>query len=451
MSSGVSYKMSSKSDNDEMFEICGSKLEQCSCFLTTKLGFAPARINRTVINHVARSLSTSDLNSEEVEAALIAAATVGETYFFRHRSHFDWVEQQWLPQWLERQGDRLLNRPLRVLSAGCASGEEAYTLAAVLWRKLADTDQSFEVTAFDVNEEFLDRAQNATYGLWSLRGVQIDRESDWLAIDGGTISVRPEVQRYVRFVEHNLLKSLDEVDELKGPFDLIVCRNVLIYFHDEAVQQAYANLGQVLDGQGALLVGPSDPGPSGSKELERQWEEGVRFYQKPSATPKSLAVPERLTPSQRSMKKTQDRSSRLTPAPPGGDPGFSSIDACAVARRLSRLSSTHLACDFLRCHLEDNPLDVEAHVLLALYCAETGDCEEAFQWGRRAVFLAPNEPYVIFVLSDICAQKGRAAGYRRYESWARELIQERPADEVLNYSNGCTVQQLREVLGGDGR
>ena len=65
-----------------------SKVERCARFLTNRLGFARERINARIIQHVARSLATRELNSDEVEAALIAAATVGETYFFRHRCHF---------------------------------------------------------------------------------------------------------------------------------------------------------------------------------------------------------------------------------------------------------------------------------------------------------------------------------------------------------------------------
>lgn len=134
-------------------------------------------------------------------------------------------------------------------------------------------------------------------------------------------------------------------------------------------------------------------------------------------------------------------------AAPGRPPSpRATVDANAIARRLSRLSSTEVACDFLRHHLDDHPLDVEAHVLAAMYCAELDRVEEAFEWGRRAVFLAPDAPYVIFVLADICARCHRIEGYRRYTQWARKLLRDRHGGDILQYSSGCTVDQLREVL-----
>ncbi len=441
--------MSLKLSPDDRREFA-SKFETCSSFLIDKLGFAPERINQHVIERIAHSLSKTDVSTDEAEAAIIAAATVGETYFLRHRLHFEWLQRQFLPRWTKRRQARLRLRPLRVLSAGCASGEEAYTLAAVLRRHLDDKRMPFEIVAFDVNELFLERAHSATYGLWSLRGVQIDEERDWLDIDSGSVSVEPSVQSRVRFVRHNLLTPLHEQRELSQPFDLIFCRNVLIYFHGGAVQRAYHNLLEALGEGGALVVGPSDPAPPDSLPLIRRWENDVRFYEPVCDTSEEPAstdiVPSSPPAPQLPPRPEEEDDSTQPPTEPCRSDVVSTINACSVARRLSRLSSTELACDFLRHHLRDDPMDVEAHVLLAMYLGELDRCDEAFQWGRRAVFLAPDAPYVLFVLGDTCARCERHEGYRRYVDWARELLKERDDDDVLRFSNGCTADQLREVL-----
>ena len=113
------------------------------------------------------------------------------------------------------------------------------------------------------------------------------------------------------------------------------------------------------------------------------------------------------------------------------------------------MSDTRVAVQFLEHHLGDRPVDVEAHVLGAHYAAEIERFQLAFQWGRRAVFLAPDAPYVVFLLADICARSGRDDLVGRYERWTDELLAERHPDEPLQYSDGCRVHQLREVLRGN--
>ena len=246
-------------------------------FLTEVLGFDADRVHRRVIERLSNSLAGGDTSVSEREAALIAAITVGETYFLRHKCHFSWIVDRWLP-------DRLTNRPsdddrpLRILCAGCASGEEPYSVASVLRRATSGTDIDFRITAFDVNGQFLARAREASYRLWSLRNIDLGAHNDWLRLDGSTVRVRPPVRDDVDFVEHNLLTPMAAAD-IVGPFDLILCRNVLIYFHQRAIETAYRHLTDVLADDGSLLVGPTDPGPPVDSELQESWNEDIRVFQ----------------------------------------------------------------------------------------------------------------------------------------------------------------------------
>lgn len=416
-------------------------------FLTGQLGFSGDRINRRTIERVLSSLSSRPLSTRQIEAALIAATTVGETYFMRHRQHFRWIASHWLPQW--RKSNQRPGATIRVLSAGCASGEEAYSVAAVLHRNLRHTEIDFEVVGCDVNDEFLHRAEACSYRLWSLRGLDLEEERDWLVIDdGGVVSVTSEIREKVRFVQHNLLAPLSPVAGPRGIFDLILCRNVLIYFHQDAIEVTYANLADVLDPSGTLVVGPSDPSPDGSTPLQCEWEEGVRVFRYTDRADESEQLGAQqyrslsfLEETSHAVVTTDDEARepqpRSTETPPG---------ACLIARSLSRLSDTRLAYDFLDQHLSEHPLDVEAHVLAALYAAELDNLDSAFELGRRAVFLAPEAPYVVFVLSDICARSDRRGLEKRYARWTSDLLEARSDDELLEYSDGTTVGQLKEVL-----
>lgn len=421
--------------DNEQSDSKGVVLERCLKFLSNDVGFSPARINHRAIKRVIGEMSAHERGYQHLAQAAVEAATVGETYFFRHRFHFDWLQEHWLPSWKERYAKGEVHI-LRVLSAGCSTGEEAYTLAAVLNRQMGDLP--FQVVGCDINESFLRAAQQARYGSWSLRGVDLEQEADWLRCQDGVTRVEASLRERVRFIQHNILKPLDKKRHLHGPFDLIFCRNLLIYFHPAAVQQAYENLSAVLARQGSLLVGPSDPGPGDGCGLKARWESGVRSFvrlrQVSKQTPQHVASHQMPVPAEFNAPKSRHLIQSV------GE------ETCQLMRRLSQLLDEVASYQFLREHLGEHPLDVKANVLAALYAQEVGHWEQGFEWGRRACFLAPDEPYILFILSDICRRTGRFGGAARYRRWAAQLLEGRHGGERLRFSEGLTVKQLREVL-----
>ena len=433
-------------------------LDRAAGFLTEVLGFASRRVNQRVIERVTELLEGDDVDAAARQAAIIAAVTVGETYFLRHPQHFQWLIEQWLPHWFDQVGSRC-TRPLRVLSAGCASGEEAYSVAALLHRAMPRGLNEVRVDAFDVNARFLQRARQAQYRTWSLRGVQLEEHRDWLQLDGAQVEVKPPVCEGVQFVEHNLLDSIGDAEQLGEDYDLILCRNVLLYFHRQAVARAYRNLAAVLDDQGVLLVGPSDPTPPGELGLKQRQSGKVRVYQpcddqrEPDSTPSPPAEPTARRRSQRCGSE-RDETPRAVEGPGTVDSraeqgkGIEAEEVCRVARNLSRMADTPLAVRFLEQHLDDHPLDVSMHVLGAQYAAETHQYDQAMQWCRRAVYLAPDSPWVVYLMSSICRRAGCEQMVQRYQNWARSLLENLSPIHRLRYSEGCTAQQLLEALDG---
>jgi chemotaxis methyl-accepting protein methylase len=190
-----------------------------------------------------------------LDAALITAATVGETYFFRQREHFD------LLRTLPFKGSD--TDPLRAWSAACASGEEVYSLAITL-RQLGFEAPALEVWGTDINQGALDSAKAASYGKWSFRMTAVETETPDPAVE----SVRaealrqqvldPRTQACVKFARHNLLES-PRFDGQEGPrFHLIFCRNALVYFQSRAADRAIAHLVRALVPGGWLIMGNMD-------------------------------------------------------------------------------------------------------------------------------------------------------------------------------------------------
>jgi chemotaxis protein methyltransferase CheR len=188
-----------------------------------ELGFTRGAIECAQWLSEAPSLTKQQLDT------LADRLTVGETYFFRERRHFDFLTERIIPELLQRSGERRI----RVWSAGCCTGEEAYSIAIALRRKLPDLEcWQVTVLATDINARFLRRAEAGVYGPWSFRDVP-----EWLkaphfhARPDGQFEVLPEIKRMVRFAPLNLAEDVyPSLMNDAHAMDVIFCRNVLMYF-----------------------------------------------------------------------------------------------------------------------------------------------------------------------------------------------------------------------------
>jgi len=179
--------------------------------------------------------------------SLVEAVRVGETRFFRHRPQVDALLEVVVPAWRERD-----ERSPQVWSAGCATGEEAYTLALVLDRALPRPTFKPTILATDVSAEALATARHGAYPASAIEHVP-EPWRDGLVIEDDTMRVRPGVAGLVTFKQQNLADS----DRPRG-FDLVWCRNVLIYFGPEARKRVLEKLVAALDPGGFLFLGYSE-------------------------------------------------------------------------------------------------------------------------------------------------------------------------------------------------
>jgi len=182
--------------------------------------------------------------------ALIDVTTVKETFFLRHLDELADVDWRALAAGATAAG----RAAVRVWSAGCATGEEAYTLAMLAAEA---GDVPVDVLGTDIAPSALAHARRGVYGERSLRLLGDTRRARWIALHerGGTVG--PALRRPVRFAVHNLVADpMPPAGEM--PFDLVVCRNVLIYFDAATVARTIARLREALTPTGVLVVGTAD-------------------------------------------------------------------------------------------------------------------------------------------------------------------------------------------------
>ena len=187
-----------------------------------------------------------------VRDAVLAELTVGESYFFRERALLDLLVTDILPTRAATAGPA---RPLRVWSAGCASGEEPYTIAIMLREQ--GWPYSAHILATDIALPRLAAARRGRYTRWALRGVSEERIAQWFTHVGTYYDLAPAIRRAVEFRPFNLV--VDECPSADERFDLILCRNVMIYFDLPTVAHIATGLLASLAPDGWLVLGASDP------------------------------------------------------------------------------------------------------------------------------------------------------------------------------------------------
>lgn len=220
--------------------------------LAKHVGLDPSSVSAEAVRGVLdRLLSTglapegilggSTTSGSEVHGSFVDAVCVGETYFFRHAEQLDAMK--------ELVSARSLRRPLRVWSAGCSTGEEAYSVARCL---LEVSPGGVEVLGTDVAPAHVRAARRGIYGAWSLRGAH-PRIGPWLESLGDRYRVTDAARASVRFEVHNVLEPPPG-----HTFDVVLCRNVLVYFTAEAAARACAHLAAAVSPRGVLVLGPVD-------------------------------------------------------------------------------------------------------------------------------------------------------------------------------------------------
>lgn len=196
--------------------------------------------------------------------SLLNEITVGETCFFRNQPQLDAVRNIAIPKILEARA-KIPIRHLRIWSAGCSTGEEAYTLAMLFLEEKTGRlkDWSIEILATDLNERSLERAREGVYNAYSTRNLTAYYRDKYFLAAAENLQIKPEVKSLVKLSRLNLLDNA-RMAFLKG-LDMILCCNVLIYFDLQSkrhvIQHFYNNLlphGYLFLGHSESLYGVND-------------------------------------------------------------------------------------------------------------------------------------------------------------------------------------------------
>jgi chemotaxis protein methyltransferase CheR len=234
---------------DFIYEKCGIFISDAKKYLVEKK--LAARLQERNLNTYEDYLSLMKYGAPADEMSkLFDAITTNETYFFREPQQLDVCVNTVAPQLVATKP----LKDIKIWSAACSTGEEAYTLVMMLMEKRVCN--RIEVIASDISNEVIESAKKAVYGSYSMRNVAEPYLKKYFRSNGWTHELDMSVKSAVRFMNINLIDP-GKTRAVQG-MDLIFCRNVLIYFDDKAKQKAVSLMYDALRPGGYLFVGSSE-------------------------------------------------------------------------------------------------------------------------------------------------------------------------------------------------
>jgi chemotaxis protein methyltransferase CheR len=371
--------------------------------------------------------------------SFIEHAVIGETYFFRHPEQL---------RALARLAQAHAGPFFHVWSAGCASGEEPYSIAMALLAS-GMPEGRFRVLATDVSGRALQRAREGAYGPWSLRRIEPELEKRFLVARDEQLSVVPLVRRTVDFRRHNLAV---DVPPAQG-FAAVFCRNVLIYFPPELVRDVLLRFIEALAPGGLLFVSPAEVPLTNGLGLETVDAEGSVALRVPTAgvTRPAPAVARLERPRPVPVPPRRIISALPLPMPePVPPPPVARVEAPASADPLARALDAARAGRFEEAEAlareAAKGLVPEAYLLLAMVAEGRGDLNGAVEAVRKALYLEPQLALGHATLVALYGRLDRREDAERARQNALRALDGLDDEQPLRGVETMTAGGLRQAL-----
>jgi len=433
---------------------------------------------------------------------LVNAVTVSETHFFRDAAQFNALATAILPEIIKR---KTALRTLRIWSAGCASGEEPYSIAMLLQDVLPDIESwSITILATDINTTLLERARVASYGQWSFREERaLSMRSRHFHSVGNRFELSPQIRRMVMFSQLNLMEDhYPSFETNTMMMDLVICRNVTIYFPETVTRQVVGRFHNALVNGGWLVVGHSEPSLQIYHQFQpRNFPNTVVYQRDDNAKPTTAPLVFSSTPGRPATEAIPTRPVLLPrtlapvahrPAAPSGGVGVNpqplsaplnkneSAQALAHARELLEFGRDRDALNILDKLVETEPnnpqvyvllgqveanrgawlaaehncrraieidkLTLEAYYMLGLVLQHQGRLPEAIDTMKKVVYLDRNHVLGHYQLAGLYREKGLLPNAHKSLENALNLLRNAPAEEMIVGSGGITVSRLRDAI-----
>jgi chemotaxis protein methyltransferase CheR len=451
-----------------------------------------------------RALLNGSLPSSHIEE-LSTHLTIGETYFFREKPALNALRDHVLPELIHAR--RASTKQLRIWSAGCCTGEEAYSSAMLLNQLIPELDEwMVTILATDINPKFLRKAVEGVYGEWSFRDAPANIKARYFTQNAaGRFEIAPAIKKQVKFSALNLVEdSYPSSRNNTNAMDVIFCRNVLMYFAPEQAKKVIRKLYDSLVEGGWLVVSLGEASHLLFSDFDAvQFPNAILYQKRRGVSPVfeqhlkgrlEDRVEDQLThdvqahpqahrrkqsalfaaPTEIGNRRALDVEFALLPQPPEANPRIPKSQAMVEQGHYEEAEkAAHLA-------LVEKPEDAVALMLLARICANQGRLDEALTWCnrslaadrlnlrahylyatiqeergeiheavkalKRALYLHPEFVLAHFALGYLARRQGKKQEADKHFANMFGLLNRYQPDEILPESEGLTVGQMIDMV-----
>jgi chemotaxis protein methyltransferase CheR len=392
---------------------------------------------------------------------LLGLLTVGETSFFRYRSHREALALDVIPQLLERNR---ASKTLRIWSAGCSTGEEPYSLAILLLEQMPSlADWDIQILATDINKRALRQAREGIYGPRALRMMEEPLVRRHFHSDGEHHLIGRPARKLVRFAYLNL-----QADPYPSDLDLILCRNVLIYFKTGTVRRIVTRFNQALKPGGFLFMGHSETMQNISDRFRRHHRHNAFYYQQKE-------VAETPAPTTPPRPPAQQRKRKLPPSDPdqlfkGAMTAFDHEQFGEASRLFEEVLEANpkyalamvgkgllLANDghysearrYCARAIGEDDLLPEAYLLRGLILDMEGLLERALVEYQKVLWLEPGFVMAHYLSAKVYERQGESEKWRRALRNASRLLEQFHDEATIPFSGGLSRSVFLDILRGE--
>jgi chemotaxis protein methyltransferase CheR len=438
----------------------------------------------------------SSAPTERTMDTLVGFLTIGETYFFRDKNLFQVLGDRIIRGFIQTPKSK--NKKINIWSAGCATGEEPYSIAIVIDQMFPGiTGWEINILGTDINPFFLEKAEMGVYSHWSLRETPQPLLKEYFIETGHRrFELVKRIRQKVRFARLNLMDKRYALQfDLLGSADIILCRNVLMYFNDQSRNNALQKLIGKLDENGWLITGPAESGFVQSPQMVSVKLANTLFHQKTAKA--------RLKKPDFPLSVKQDKKRK----PPAGGFPFETRDAAngpgdqavgplgesanseayqaalknyekgdyrqsaaelsklleeskqsknrfllkgdaliLLARSYANLGELEKAKKVCEQAIDAQKLNPEAYFLQSTISQALGDAGAAIRQLKRALYLNPEFVMAHFTLGMLLLQGKKTQDAKKSLKTALSLLSAKDPDELLPYAEGITVKGFIETI-----
>lgn len=387
---------------------------------------------------------------------LAEKVTVGETYFFREQKALDILEKEILPKIIKQKYST--KKQLKIWSVGCSTGEEAYTLAIIL-KKLLQSFDNWDITIFasDINLSSLKKALAGVYNNWSFRVIKFeDKKSFFNELSENQFEIVSELKKVVKFEYLNLAQAIYPSQfNLANSFDLIFCRNVMIYLTLECQTKIIQHFYKVLKPNGWLIVSPTE-----TRLLNKSQFTAVHFpetilHQK--VIKKLEVINEMVSLDMLKIEPLQELEVNLEKIgkleATNSESNFdkqkdkeSDQVYFKLAQKQADQGFLEQAKEYCEKAITINKLEPDYYYLLATVLIEKGDDLLAIETLKKVLYLEPDFMLAYFHLAKLAYKQGNLVQANKYLNKLLLLMDKYLPNDLVPNTLDLTMGRLREIV-----